>query len=106
MSSSRYDAEPWMSRTDVAAGCHTALDGYMQAQPGQQEPALLYESGYPPDDNHLVDLCAPQPALGRGAPWKTCRALATCWALIGAAGCAYLFLSSTLAVTTLGDPFL
>jgi hypothetical protein len=37
---------------------------------------------------------------------KTCRALAACWAVIGAAGCAYLFLSSTLAVTTLGDPFL
>ena len=81
-------------------------DGYRQTQPGQRPPALLYQSVRPPGDNHLVDLRAPQPALGRAALWKTCRALATCWALIGAAGCAYLFLSSTRAVTTLGDPFL
>ncbi len=57
-------------------------------------------------DNHLVDLCTPQPQLCRSALWRTCRALATCWALVGTAGCTYLFLSSTLAVTTLGDPFL
>jgi len=41
-----------------------------------------------------------------GALDKSCRILATCWALVGMAGCAYLSLSSTLPVTTLGDPFL
>jgi hypothetical protein len=35
-----------------------------------------------------------------------CRAGAACWALIGAVGCGYLFVSSTLPVTTLGDPSL
>jgi hypothetical protein len=34
----------------------------------------------------------------------SCRALAACWAVIGTVGSGYLFLSSTLPVTTLGEP--
>ncbi len=34
----------------------------------------------------------------------SCRALVACWAVVGTVGCGYLFVSSTLPVTTLGEP--
>jgi hypothetical protein len=54
-----------------------------------------------------MDQAAPLPARARyiaPASFYFCRAFAASWALIGAVGCGYLFASSTLPVTTSGEP--
>ncbi len=42
--------------------------------------------------------------MSRCSRYKTCRAFAICWAAVGTVGLGYFFLSSTIPITTLGDP--
>lgn len=44
------------------------------------------------------------PAAATLTSWRSCQALVVCWAVLGAIGCGYLFASSTLPITTLGEP--
>jgi hypothetical protein len=55
-------------------------------------------------DNRRVDVAVAVAAPGRSGLERACRVLVICWAVVGMAGCGYLFLSSAVPVTTLGDP--
>jgi hypothetical protein len=51
----------------------------------------------------VVSWCWFASAFFRGS-WPACRRVVMCWAVVGALGLGYLFASSTVPVTTTGDP--